>query len=55
MNFLVKVKKLVKNEFQKMVWQRNMLLRFVFDISQNGDAKRKEKKRKTVITNNSNI
>ena len=28
---------------------------FVFDISQNGDAKRKEKKRKTVITNNSNI
>ena len=28
MNFLVKVKKLVKNEFEKMVWQRNMLLRF---------------------------
>ena len=24
---------------------------FVFDISQNGDAKRKGKKRKTVITN----
>ena len=30
MNFLVKVKKLVENEFEKMVWQRNILLLFCF-------------------------
>ena len=44
MNFLVKVKKLVKMNLKKWSGSVTCCYGFVFDISQNGDAKRKEKK-----------